>query len=324
MSGSAQKLKSRIKSAKNIAQITKAMEMVSAAKMRKAQERALQSSPYAKALAEFLNMLGTRSSNEKSAHPLLQKREHPAKALVVVFTSDKGLAGSFHANIFRQISQLERRLHNRDMTVTYVVMGRKGRDFLRYTKRELAAVFDTAGDRPTTAALRPLVSYVTDEFISGHVDEVHLIFSEFVSTLVQRPTSQQLLPFALDRSVIPSEAKRREESRSETSEPTGSFAPLRSAQDDELNQPASLVPLFEPNRESLLNTLLPFAVEYMVYKTVLQNLASEHSARMMAMKNAHDNAKEVGNDLNLLYNQIRQATITQQIAEISSASMTTN
>lgn len=293
MSAGAQKLKSRIKSAKNIAQITKAMEMVSAAKMRKAQERAVQSKPYANALTEMLQMIGARSGHDRLSHPLMQSRKNPQKALVVVFSSDKGLAGAFHANLFRQLSKFERTILDRDIPVHYVAYGKKGRDFLRYTKRSIDAVFETTGDKPTTKSLRPLVTYITEEFTSGRVDEVHLVFSEFVSTLVQKASHQKLLPFALNSSdsVV-------------------------------VNKESQMVPLFEPDQTTLLQTLLPFAIEYMVYKTVLQNLASEHSARMIAMKNAHDNAKEIGADLLLMFNQIRQATITQQIAEISSASMT--
>jgi F-type H+-transporting ATPase subunit gamma len=288
MSAGAQKLKSRIKSARNIAQITKAMEMVSAAKMRKAQERALLSKPYAEAISQMLEMVGARMRGDVSAHPLLQTQEKPKNVLVILMTSDKGLAGSFHAGLFRKLSSLEKQFFERGITVSYAAYGKKGRDFLRYTKRNIVAVFENLGDRPTTRELRPMVQFLISEFTSGRAAEVYLVYAEFVSTLVQKPTAQKLLPFAMQL---------------------------------EGNENQKQVPIFEPNKEQLLNTLLPFAVEFLVYKAVVQNLASEHSARMMAMKNAHDNAKEIGADLLLSYNQIRQATITAQINEIAGATM---
>ena len=296
MSAGVQKLKSRIKSAKNIAQITKAMEMVSASKMRKAQERAVQSKPYAQALSDMLSMIGTRSNSDSSSHPLLGKRKEVKKALVALFTSDKGLAGAFHANLFRYLSKFERKLLDRGIPVHYVAYGKKGRDFLRYTKRSMYAVFETVGDKPATKGLRPLVTYITEEFVSGRADEVYLVYSEFTSTLVQKATHRQLLPFSLAGLSV-SKGK------------------------SQVGSDVKLIPLFEPNQDTLLGTLLPYAVEYMVYESLLQNLASEHSARMIAMKNANENAREIGSDLLLMFNQIRQATITQQIAEISSASM---
>ncbi|GIW59321.1 MAG: ATP synthase gamma chain [Patescibacteria group bacterium] len=295
MSAGVQKLKSRIKSAKNIAQITKAMEMVSAAKMRKAQERALLSKPYAEAISQMLGMVGARMRGDVSAHPLLQVQGKPENALVILMTSNKGLAGSFHAGLFRKLSSLEKQLFEKDLGVSYVAYGKKGRDFLRYTKRNIAAVFDNLGDHPTTRELRPMVQFLTNEFTSGRVAEVYLVYAEFVSTLVQKPTAQKLLPFAMQAHSQDLEEKE--------------------------NEILTQVPIFEPNKEQLLNMLLPFAVEFLVYKAVVQNLASEHSARMMAMKNAHDNAKEIGADLLLAYNQIRQATITAQINEIAGATM---
>lgn len=293
MSAGVQKLKSRIKSAKNIAQITKAMEMVSAAKMRKAQERALLSKPYAEAIGQMLGMVGARMRGDVSAHPLLQVQGEPKKALVILMTSNKGLAGSFHAGLFRKLSNLEKQLFEKDLGVEYVAYGKKGRDFLRYTKRNIAAVFDNLGDTPTTRELRPMVQFLTNEFTSGRVAEVYLVYAEFVSTLLQKPNAQRLLPFAMQAH----------------------------SQGPERDETPTQVPIFEPNKEQLLNLLLPFAVEFLVYKAVVQNLASEHSARMMAMKNAHDNAKEIGADLLSAYNQIRQATITAQINEIAGATM---
>jgi F-type H+-transporting ATPase subunit gamma len=284
----ARAIKSRIKSAKNIAQITKAMEMVSAAKMKKAQDRVRQSEPYATKLRQILRTLSSLVKNAQ--HPLLYTNPAPKKALIVVISSDKGLAGALNSNVYRESSGLLRELTALGITTEFIAIGKRSAQFLRYTRRTITAVFDGLGDKVHFGMITPIVHLIIERFTDKKYDLIYIVYPRFVSTLVQKAERIQLLPLTLDPN-------------------------------DESMTVINQVPVFEPSSEAILNWLLPYYVEQQLYQFVLQSSASEHSARMIAMKNATDNAKDVRKSLELEYNSARQAQITQQIAEIASATM---
>ncbi|MDQ3099351.1 MAG: ATP synthase F1 subunit gamma [bacterium] len=285
----ARAIKSRIKSAKNIAQITKAMEMVSAAKMKKAQDRVRQSEPYATKLRQILRTLAGLVKNAQ--HPLLNKNASPKNALIVVISSDKGLSGALNSNVYRETGTLLRQLTLQGVETEFIAIGKRSSQFLRYTRRKIAAVFDGLGDKVQYGMITPIVHLIIEGFIEKKYDAIYVIYPRFVSTLVQKTERIQLLPISLEES------------------------------DKKAHNTAGQVPVFEPSSEAILNWLLPYYVEQQMYQFVLQSSASEHSARMIAMKNATDNAKDVRKSLELEYNSARQAQITQQIAEIASATM---
>ncbi|MDQ3239380.1 MAG: ATP synthase F1 subunit gamma, partial [bacterium] len=201
---------------------------------------------------------------------------------------DKGLAGALNSNVIREMVRQVKQFSN--VQIEYIAVGKKGRDFLRYTRREIVAIFDSIGDKPQYLATLPISGMVIDGFSMKEYDAVYVAYSHYVSTLVQKPVMKKLLPVELD---------------------------ITEDKKTKVNQ----VPLFEPSAEVILERLLPYYIEQTIYMAVLDSNASEHSARMMAMKNATDNAKEVQKSLQLQYNNARQAQITQQIAEIASATM---
>jgi F-type H+-transporting ATPase subunit gamma len=291
MSNNAREIKSRIKSAKNIAQITKAMEMVSAAKMRKAQSRLGQSEAYAHKLADMMHTLS--GLIDASAHPLLSVNAEAKKVLVIAVTSNKGLAGALNSNTFREIGHLAKKMSAEKMEIEYVAIGKKARDFLRYTRRQIVAVFDSMGEVTNYTQIQPIAKLVIDSFLSAEYSQVYVIYPKFISTLVQKSVVHQLLPVSLPKPKT----------------------------DEERTTELRAKALFEPSSEELLEKLLPYYIEQELYQFTLQLGASEHSARMIAMKNATDNAKDIRKELTLEYNSARQAQITQQIAEIASATM---
>lgn len=265
--------------------------MVSAAKMRKAQTRLGQSEAYAKKLSEMMHTLsGLINSKE---HPLLGTNVDSKKVLSIVITSNKGLAGALNSNTFREMSALTKRLSSEGMELEYVAVGKKARDFLRYTRRQIVAVFDGFNDVSHYSQIQPIAKLVIDSFLSHEYNSVFVIYPKFISTLVQKSVVHKLLPISLPK----------EES------------------DKELTRELRATALFEPTSEEILEKLLPYYVEQELFQFTLQLAASEHSARMIAMKNATDNAKEINKELTLEYNSARQAQITQQIAEIASATM---
>ena len=283
----AREIKLWIKSAKNIAQITKAMEMVSAAKMKKAQARLGDSAPYAMKLHEMISTLASFIGS--SNHPLLYVNPHPQNAMIVLMTSNRGLCGALNGNIFRESYKLAQSLTQRGLHVAYTAIGRKGRDFLKYTRRNIVGIFDGFGDTPRYRDIQPISHFIIDAFLSHSYDEIYFVYPQFVSTLTQHAVVHRLLPVLL---------------------PDSSFS-----------QATTQKPIFEPGSDELLHHLLPYYVEQELFHFILQSNASEHSARMIAMKNAHDNATEVRKELTLAFNSARQAQITQQIAEIASATM---
>lgn len=286
-------IRRRIKSVKNTAQITKAMQMVAASKMRKAQESALAGRPYAEqmnaVMAEVTANVGDFS------HPLMEKRDSIRKRGLVVVSSDKGLCGALNTNLLREVT-------NYDMATTvHITAGRKASQYVARTKRELAAEF-TYKDAPLFAEARQISKFAQDMFLKGEVDSVDILYTDFVNTLTQTPTVKNFLPVgditALEADMTGVDSEKHEALSAGTTEYS-----------------------FEPAAEQVLGDLLPHYLNYQVYQILLESKASEHSARMVAMKNATDNAKEIIKDLTLQYNKLRQANITSELLEITTAQM---
>ncbi len=272
-------IRRRIGAVRNIKQITRAMQFVAASKMKRAQDATLASRPYSDKIDEVLADLATVLSGED--HPLLATREG-GKRLIILITTDRPLAGPLTTNAVRFASR-EIVEHPGDLAV--VTVGRKGRDAMRRSGVPLEAHFAGFGDRPTFADVVPLARLVTDDYLNGTYDRIDIIFSTFVSTLVQRPTLTKLLP------VQPS--------------------------NDTEGIPGNQF-IFEPSPAVVLTQLLPRYVATRLYQAVLESKASEESSRMVAMKNATENAEELIEDLTLSYNKVRQANITREMIEIAS------
>jgi F-type H+-transporting ATPase subunit gamma len=281
-------IRRRIRSVKNTAQITKAMQMVAAAKMRRAQQAALAGRPYATLMNEVLNEV-TGSAGDFT-HPLTEKHEVRKKALIVVGT-DKGLCGALNSNLFREAAKLDRN------TTVFITAGRKAAQFIARTKRQLAAEF-TYKDAPMFAEARAISKFARDLFTKGEVDQVDILFTSFINTLNQKA---EIIPFL----------------------PVGEIKGVGTSVHEEVKlTPAGKVEfLFEPGVDGVLGAMLPHYLNYRVYQVLLEAKASEQSSRMVAMKNATDNAKQLIKDLTLEYNKIRQANITKELLEITSAAM---
>jgi F-type H+-transporting ATPase subunit gamma len=283
-------IRRRIKSVKNTAQITKAMQMVAASKMRKAQQAALAGRPYASMMNQVLGNVTFHAGD--FTHPLMEQREERKRCVIVVST-DKGLCGALNSNLMREAAKFEKE------TTVYLTAGRKAAQFVARTKRKLVAEF-TYKDAPLFSEARAISRFARQMFLKGEVDRVDILFTNFISTLTQKP---ELRPFL----------------------PVGEIKPVsvgipREAQEEKLMHGATEF-LFEPNIEEVLGALLPHSLNFQVYQILLEAKASEHSARMVAMKNATDNAMQLIKDLTLEYNKMRQTNITKELLEISSAAM---
>jgi F-type H+-transporting ATPase subunit gamma len=275
-------IKRRIRSIKSTAQITKAMQMVAASRMRRAQAAVAASRPYSEHIGAVVADVSGRSGAD--THPLLLQREIQTVEIVTV-TPDRGLAGPLVTNLNREMSRLTRSTGH---PFQVVAVGRKGRDFTLRSRMKLVAEFTGMGDNPKASTIGPIAQQVLADYESGTVDAVYLVYTEFISTLRQRPRVVQLLP------VIPPDV----------------------SDDGGVNGPWN----YEPdNPQAVLSVLLPRYVEFTLYQAVLESIASEHSARMIAMSSATDNANDLVKDLTLLANKARQAEITKEIAEISGA-----
>ncbi|MEY2430265.1 MAG: F-type H+-transporting ATPase subunit gamma [Verrucomicrobiota bacterium] len=283
-------IRRRIKSVKNTSQITKAMQMVAASKMRKAQQAALAGRPYAALMNEVLAEVSFIAGD--FTHPLMEKRPG-ARRCVILVSTDKGLCGGLNSNLMREAGKF-------DKTVTvYVTAGRKASQFIARTKRQLLAEF-TYKDAPLFAEARAISRFARELFIKGEVDRVDVLFTNFISTLNQRPEVFPLLPVG---------------------EIKGVTAGVHGHATEEKLLKGATEFLFEPNVEEVLGSLLPHYLNFQVYQILLEAKASEHSSRMVAMKNATDNAKQLIKDLTLEYNKLRQANITRELLEITSAAM---
>jgi F-type H+-transporting ATPase subunit gamma len=283
-------IRRRIRSVRNTAQITKAMEMVAAAKMRKAQQAALAGRPYAALMNQVLAEVTTHARDFQ--HPLLEERDETQRCLIVVGT-DKGLCGSLNSNLLREAGRANRE------TTLYITAGRKASQFVARTKRRLAAEF-TYKDAPLFSEARAISKFAQDLFLKGEVGRVDILFTAFISTLVQKPETVPLLPVGQITGVTAGISSR------------GTEQPLAGGATEYL---------FEPSAGQVLGALLPHYLNFKVYQILLEAKASEQSSRMVAMKNATDNAKQLIKDLTLDYNKLRQANITKELLEIASAAM---
>ncbi len=288
--GQVRAIRDRIRSVGSTAKVTRAMELVAASKMRRAQENALRARPYAQQMISVLSQLAAHtggSGEASSAHPLLESREVQS-VLYVHITADRGLAGGLNANMNRAGASLLLEYQPDVERVAVLPVGRKGRDFFRRAGMELVADFSELGDFPAFEDVRPIARIIMDDFLSGKVDKVIIGYQRFVNAAVQRPTTLQILPIEPPAEVA------------EGAEGAGKSVDF----------------IIEPSPEALLDTLLPRFVEMQVYAAVLEARASEQSARMVAMRQATDAANEMVNDLTLAYNKARQESITAELLDL--------
>src|SRR3989454_3280202 len=283
-------IRRRIKSVKNTAQITKAMQMVAAAKMRKAQQSALAGRPYAALMNDVLAAVTVNAGD--FTHPLIETRD-VKKVGVILVSTDKGLCGALNSNLMREAGKFDKN------TTVYVCAGRKGSQFIARTGRHLAAEF-TYKDSPMFSEARAISKFAQDLFLKGEVDRVDVLYTNFISTLNQRSDVRPLLPVG---------------------EITSLSADVAGEGAAEALKGSGIEYLFEPAASQVFGALIPHYVNFQVYQFLLEAKASEHSSRMVAMKNATDNAKQLIKDLTLEYNKLRQANITKELLEICSAAM---
>jgi F-type H+-transporting ATPase subunit gamma len=283
---SSREIRRRIRSVKNVAQITRAMEMVAASKMRRAQRNVLATRPYADRLREMLGDLTSRMVGGRRG-TLLENRANVRTVGLVVVTPDRGLCGSLNSNVLRRVGRfiLDQRQQGRD--VALYTIGKKGRDFLVRTNQQVLAEIIKIGDAPSLADTLGMSTNVINAYNNGVVDEVYIVYSEFINTLVQRPSLKRLIPI----------------------EPP----PSDGAQRFDFN--------YEPSQEEVLAGLLPRYVETQVYQAILESIASFYSAQMVAMRAATDSAKDLVRDLTLSYNKSRQAGITKEVSEIAAGTV---
>jgi F-type H+-transporting ATPase subunit gamma len=272
-------IRRRIGAVKNIKQITRAMQFVAASKLKRAQDSTLASRPYAEKIDEVLADLAAVLGADD--HPLLAKREGGLR-LVVLITTDRGLAGPLNTNTIRFAAK---EIIEETAELKVVTVGRKGRDAMRRSRVPLEATFEGFGDRPTFGDVLPLARLITDGYVDGTFSQVDLVYSRFVSTLTQKPVADRLLP------VEPS-------SDADQGIPGAQF-------------------IFEPDPATVLEALLPRYVATRIFQAVLEAKASEESSRTVAMKNATENAEDLIEDLTLAYNKVRQANITREMIEIA-------
>jgi F-type H+-transporting ATPase subunit gamma len=283
-------IRRRIKSVKNTAQITKAMQMVAASKMRKAQQAALAGRPYANLMNQVLGTLA--AATRDFSHPFLEERDTPTRCVILVST-DKGLCGGLNTNLMREAAKF-------GPETKFIAAGRKASQFLARTKRALAAEF-TFKDAPLFSEARAISKFAQDLFLKGEAGQVDIVYTQYISTLNQKPDIRQLLPIGQIRHVTAGVGVQPE-------------VPVPAAA-------AGGEFLFEPDQDQVLGALLPHSLNFQIYQILLEAKASEHSARMVAMKNATDNAMQFIKDLTLEYNKLRQANITKELLEISTAAM---
>lgn len=276
----------KIKSAKTTKKITRAMELISASRIQKAQQRVAASNPYTRAVTRAVSAVATHSDID---HPLTRQVENPTMAAVVIFTSDRGLAGAFSSGAIKEAEALSKRLTDQGLQVVYYLVGRKAVNYFKFRQRPFAHEWQGGTDQPQFDIAREIAAAITEAFNTptedGGVDEIYLVGNRFVSMMVQDPVTVRLLPLEV------------------VEEETAS---------------SDIYPLyeFEPEPEQVLDSLLPVYIENRIFNAMLQSAAAEHAARQKAMKSATDNADKLILNYTRLANQARQAEITQQISEI--------
>jgi F-type H+-transporting ATPase subunit gamma len=311
---SAKEIKNRIKSITNTKQIIAANELVSVIKMQKAVANNLVLRNFSAASEKLL--LGVSQGLDHENHPYLKKRKGDRK-LVIVITSDRGLCGGLNIKI--QKAAME---EAKDGETTFVTIGKKGRDWLNSHGYRILAEFTGFGDNLDFTKIIPVIQLVAEEFKAGNYDKVKVIYTKFVSSLSQVPADVQLLPFEFSEEVV-DEAKAELEA-SETKTETVQDESQKAVIEDDEEEDDDLIDeniIYEPSKAEIINTLIPRILETRLWQVFLESAASEHSARMVAMKNANENAQDLIYDLTLSYNQTRQAGITREIAEISAGKM---
>lgn len=271
----------RIKSTKKMKQITKAMNMVSSSKLRRAEKNTKQFEPYMEKMQDAITAIAGASKN--SSHPMLRPRQVQRSGYLVI-TSDKGLAGAYSSNVLKRLINDIKEKHTSSDEYSIIVLGQSGVDFLKNRDYEIENSLVDVPDQPSFKSIQAIAKHAIDLFSEEHIDELKIYYSHYVSVLENKPTTKQVLPL----------------SREDSSQGQGQMSSYE----------------FEPDKESILSVILPQYVESLIYGTILDAKASEHAARMTAMKNASDNATELIDDLSLQYNRARQAEITQQITEI--------
>jgi len=290
---SAREIKKRIRSVKNIGQITRAQESVSASKVRFAQARVLASRAFAEKAWEIL--LNVQSAGTKGAalHPLLTARTDVKKVMIVVVTSDRGLAGAYNTNIIRVAQRFAERMNK---PVSFVAVGRKGRDSLIRARENVVAQFTDIPSAPTISYISPIARLAIDAFLSGEVDDVYIAYTDFINTLTQRPVVLGWLPL-IPHNIEDSVAAELIKDVPAVSKTVANYE-------------------YEPSPEAILQEIVPRFTELQLYQALLESQASEHSARMVAMRNASENASTLASDLTLDYNKARQSAITSEILDI--------
>lgn len=284
---STREIRRRIRSVKNISQVTKAMEAVAASKMRRAQNQVLATRPYAKKAQEVLSYIARLNTTEGDLDALITERAEIKRVGILLVTADRGLAGGFNANVIRTAAQFIRRQRAEGKEIEVVTVGRKGRDWLLRYDPVVRAEFMGLGDGPTTNDIAPITRILIDDYRGGRFDQVYAIYTDYVNTLIQKPVVQKLLPI-------------------EPAEPSVSMAPDY---------------IFEPSPAAVLSQVLYGFTEVQVLQAVYESLASEHSARMVAMRNATEAANELVDDLTLRYNKARQEGITRELMDIVGGSV---
>ena len=283
-------IRRRIKSVKSTAQITKAMQMVASSKMQKAQQGALNFRPFATMAGELMSHLTKNGADYR--HPLMETRE-VRKRVVILVSTDKGLCGALNSNLFREVSKYD------PATTQFIAVGKKAAQFLARARRKLLAEF-TYHDTPTFAEAQTISRFAQDLFLKGETDAVDVLYTRFINTLSQRPDLRLFLPMGSAESLVT-------EARSQAGQ-----APV---------EPQHFDFLFEPDPVTVMDRLVLYFLDFRVAQILLEAKASEHSARMVAMKNATDNADQLVKHLTLEYNKLRQSNITKELLEISSAAM---
>jgi F-type H+-transporting ATPase subunit gamma len=284
-------IRRRIKSVQNTAKITKAMEMIAASKMRRSQQRTLASRPYATKMREVLSHLADQMSEGDELHPLIQRRE-VKNILLLHITPDRGLTGGLNGNLNRRAAQ---HILEEKRPISVITVGKKGRDFMVRHGQKVKAVFTDMGDKVQIASILPITKLIVDSYVSGAVDRVDILYADFISTMQQKPVVRQLLP------IVPG---------GESMEGEGETADRTAIKKHSVDY------IYEPARAEVLADLLPRYVDMQVYQAMLEAIASEQSARMVAMRNATENAIEMIGGLTLELNKARQGSITSELLDI--------
>ena len=272
-------IRRRIRSVDNTAKVTNAMSLIAASKMRRAQNSVLEGRPYSVKIQEVIAHLAAQPmDDESSAQPLLAVRP-VEKITVLMISPDRGLCGGLHANLNRRVGQF---ILNQEVPIQAIAVGRKGRDFMARTNQDLKATFTDLGETPLLVDTHAISHMVIDSYCDGEADEVYLAYTQFVSTMVQEPVIEKLLP------ITPAE----------------------------LTASESVGYIYEPGNLAVLQNLLPRFVEMQIYHAILEAIASEQSARMVAMRAATDNASELAGDLTLTMNKLRQESITNELLDL--------